>query len=309
MTQVPPPVAAPVCYRHPGRETYVRCVRCDRPICPDCMNEASVGFQCPECVAEGRRTQRPARTAFGGSGVGEEGYVTKTLVALNVLMALLSIASAGGLGQYLGNGLLGGSTKLTLWGAVHGLDIYRYGEGGPVAYTVPAGVADGDFYRLFTAMFLHYGIVHLLLNMWALWIFGRALEAALGPLRFLALYLLAGLGGNVAAYVFSPEAYSAGASTAIYGLFGALFVVLKRLRRDTSSLIPIIVINLIFTFTAAGTISVAGHIGGLVVGTLVAFALAYAPREKRTLLQVAAIGATTLLLAALTVVQTVALNS
>src|SRR5881394_3064355 len=105
MTQ-PPVGAVPVCYRHPKRETYVRCTRCDRPICPDCMNEASVGFQCPECVAEGRRSQRPARTAFGGSAVGAQGYVTKALVGLNVLMALASVAAAGGLMNYLGNGVL-----------------------------------------------------------------------------------------------------------------------------------------------------------------------------------------------------------
>ncbi len=273
------------------------------------MNEASVGFQCPECVADGRRSQRPARTAFGGSAAGEEGYVTKVLIAVNVIMALASIVSAGNVGQFLGNGLFGGVTPLMEWGGVWGLEVWRDQATGAVAYTVPAGVADGEFYRLFTAMFLHYGVLHLLLNMWALWIFGRALEAALGPARFLALYLLAGLGGNVAAYLFQPEALTAGASTAVYGLFGALFVVLKRLRRDTSSLIPIIVINVLFTFVAAGRVSVAGHLGGLLIGTLVALGLAYAPREKRTLLQLSAMGATLLILGALTVVQTIALNS
>src|SRR4029077_16533033 len=95
MTQVPPPSpysapqpVVPVCYRHPRRETYVRCTRCNRPICPECMNEASVGHQCPECVAEGRRTQRAARTAFGGTIAGAQGYVTKTLIAINVLVQL-----------------------------------------------------------------------------------------------------------------------------------------------------------------------------------------------------------------------------
>ena len=83
-----PPTAAPVCYRHPARETWVRCTRCERPICPDCMREASVGHQCPECVAEGRRTQRPARTAFGGGVAGQLGYVTKTLIALNVIVMI-----------------------------------------------------------------------------------------------------------------------------------------------------------------------------------------------------------------------------
>ena len=112
MTDVPP-AGTPVCYRHSGRETYIRCTRCDRPICPDCMREASVGHQCPECVAEGRRTQRQTRTAFGGSTVGRQGYVTIALIVINVLMLLLSLASAknpgnaaagGGLGGLLGGG-------------------------------------------------------------------------------------------------------------------------------------------------------------------------------------------------------------
>ncbi|MGW5667554.1 rhomboid family intramembrane serine protease [Micromonospora sp. NPDC003776] len=278
-TEGPVPTA-PVCYRHPDRATYVRCTRCDRPICPECMREASVGHQCPECVNEGRRTVRPARTAFGGGAAGRQGYVTKTLIALNVLVMLLSIASArsgtavagGGLG-----GLMGGSTPLTEWGAVLGLARFPDNTVG--------GVADGQWYRLVTAMFVHYGVVHLLLNMWALWVLGRTLEAVLGPLRFLALYLIAGLGGNVAAYVFTaPNRFTAGASTAIFGLFAAIFVIMRRLGRDTSSIVPILVINLIFTFTVPG-ISIAGHLGGLVAGALMALVLAYAPRMRRTVFQ------------------------
>src|SRR4029453_5728618 len=94
-TQPPPVGAVPVCYRHPGKETYVRCTRCDRPICPDCMNEASVGHQCPECVAEGRRTQRPARPAFGGSVAGRAGVATRTLIGINVAVMIISVATGG----------------------------------------------------------------------------------------------------------------------------------------------------------------------------------------------------------------------
>jgi len=273
------------------------------------MREASVGHQCPECVSEGRRTQRPVRTAFGGSTAGAHGYVTRALVAINVLMAAASAVSAGGIKAYLGNGLLGGSTPLTERGAVIGAIPMVYRDTGLPAPADPAGVADGEFYRLFTAMFLHYGPLHLLLNMWALWMVGRALESALGPVRFIALYLLAGLGGNVAVYVFSPTSPTVGASTAIFGLFLALFVVLKRLGRDASPLIPVIVINLIFTFTASHVISVAGHIGGLVTGTLVALGMAYAPQEKRTFLQSAAVVATVLILVGFTIAKTVSLNA
>ncbi|MFX0592905.1 rhomboid family intramembrane serine protease [Melissospora conviva] len=294
------PQTVPVCYRHPGRETYVRCTRCDRPICPDCMRDAAVGHQCPECVAEGLRTQRPARTAFGGGAAGRAGYVTKTLIGLNVLMMLLSIASAGGGGIAGGGlgGLMGGQTPLTLWGSVLPYAIY---DG------ALHGVADGEYYRLVTAMFLHYGVLHLLLNMWALWVLGRSLETALGPLRFAALYLVAGLGGNVAAYWLSAEnTTSAGASTAIFGLFAALFVIMRRLGRDTSAVIPILVINLIFTFTVP-SISIAGHLGGMVTGGALALVLAYAPRTRRTLVQSVGIGAIVVLLIALVVARTVAL--
>lgn len=279
MSESPP--TTPACYRHPSRETYIRCTRCDRPICPECMRDASVGHQCPECVAEGRRTQRPARTVFGGGAAGRAGYVTKAIIAVNVVLMLLSIAldsggdaAAGGRGF---GGLLGGSTPLTTWGSVLGLALFP-------DFTVH-GIANGEYYRLITAMFLHYGLIHLLMNMWALWVLGRSLEATLGPVRFLALYLVAGLGGNVAAYVFTaPNSQTAGASTAVFGLFAALFIIMRRLGRDTSSVIPILVINLVFTFAVPG-ISIAGHLGGLVFGAIVALVMAYAPRSRRALVQ------------------------
>ncbi|KIR64281.1 rhomboid family intramembrane serine protease [Micromonospora harpali] len=302
MSESPP--TTPVCYRHPGRETYVRCTRCDRPICPDCMRDASVGHQCPECVDEGRRSVRPARTAFGGGAVGRLGYVTKALIALNVLLMLLSIASdrggdalAGGSGF---GGLMGGSTPLTDWGSVLGQALFPDGS--------VHGIAQGEWYRLVTAMFLHYGIVHLLLNMWALWVLGRSLEANLGPLRFLALYLIAGLGGNVAAYLFSAEnATTAGASTAIFGLFAALIVIERRMGRDISSVLPVLVINLVFTLTVPG-ISIPGHLGGLVTGGAMALVLAYAPRSRRTLFQVAGAAVLLVALLALAVVRTLTLT-
>jgi membrane associated rhomboid family serine protease len=274
------PTTVPVCYRHPARETYVRCTRCDRPICPDCMNAASVGHQCPECVAEGRRSQRPVRTAFGGSVAGRGGVVTKTLIGINVAVMVASIV-LGGAGAVAGGGwggLLGTDTSLTNALAVLGNAPYTLN--GPVH-----GIAAGEWYRLFTAMFVHYGVLHLLLNMYALWILGRDLERTLGPLRFAGLYLLAGLGGNVAAYLFSaPNASTAGASTAVFGLMAAIFVILKRLKLSVAPILPVIVINVIFTFAVAN-ISVAGHLGGLAVGGIVAGILAYAPAARRNLYQ------------------------
>jgi membrane associated rhomboid family serine protease len=245
------------------------------------MNAASVGHQCPECVAEGRRTQRPARTAFGGSVAGRDGSVTRVLIGINVLAMVISVITGGATAVAGGGwgGLLGQSTPLTDWGSVIGYATY-----GPYETEVH-GVAAGEWYRLITAMFLHYGVLHLLMNMYALWILGRELEARLGRLRFAALYLLAGLGGNVAAYLFSaPYAATAGASTAVFGIMAATFVVLKRLNLSVAPILPIIVINVLFTFVVAN-ISVAGHLGGLAVGAIVAAILAYAPRRHRNLVQ------------------------
>ncbi|MBM0275871.1 rhomboid family intramembrane serine protease [Micromonospora tarensis] len=298
MSESPP--TTPVCYRHPGRETYVRCTRCDRPICPDCMREASVGHQCPECVNEGRRSVRPARTAFGGGTAGRHGYVTKALIAVNALLLLLSIASARGGDAAVGGsgfgGLMGGSTPLTEWGAVLGRAY--------LSDLTLGGIAEGQWYRLVTAMFLHYGVIHLLLNMWALWVLGRSLEANLGRVRFAALYLIAGLGGNVAAYLFSdPRAATVGASTAVFGLFAALIIIERKLGRDISRIIPILVINLVFTLAVPG-ISIPGHLGGLVVGALMALVLAYAPRGRRTLVQAAGGAIILLVLLVLVLVRT-----
>jgi membrane associated rhomboid family serine protease len=268
------------------------------------MHEASVGHQCPECVAEGRRTSRPARTAFGGSQAGAHGYVTITLIAINVFMAIVAVISARSASALGGGGFAGafGSvTPLHEWGALipQKAPLVDPSDNHIVGYVY--GVAYGDYYRLFTSMFLHYGLLHLLMNMWALWVLGRVLEAVLGPARFLALYLLSGLGGGVAVCLFgSQEAPTAGASGAIFGLFGALIIVLRRLRRSVAGIVPILVINLIFTFSFSQVISVAGHLGGLIMGAIVAAGLAYAPRSARTAVQVGTIVGTSLVLAVLT---------
>jgi membrane associated rhomboid family serine protease len=299
------PQTVPVCYRHPTRETYVRCTRCERPICPDCMTEASVGHQCPECVAQGRRDTRPALTAFGGSGAGRAGYATKALIAINVVVMLIS-AATGGIGALIGGGwggLLGGATALTDAGSV--LGYAPYSDLDPVVH----GIAAGEWWRLLTAMFLHYGLLHLAMNMYALWALGRNLEQALGPVRFVGLYLLAGLGGNVAAYLFTePYAATAGASTAVFGLFAAIFVLMRRLGQSTAQIVPMIVINVVFTLTVPN-ISVAGHLGGLVIGGVVAAVLAYAPPGRRTLVQAIGAGAVFAVLVVLAIGRTVMILS
>jgi membrane associated rhomboid family serine protease len=308
MTQSLPGALA--CYRHPARETYVRCNRCGRPICPDCMRTASVGHQCPECVAEGRRTSRPVRTAFGGSGVGANGYATFSLIGINVFVMVVALLSSGRANALAGGGmggLLGGLTPLHYWGALVSLPTSFTDNQGNVVASVN-GVAGGDYYRLLTSMFIHFGLLHLLLNMWALYVLGRPIEAALGPLRFLALYLTAGFGGSVAVYWLTNHSPTAGASGAIFGLFSALIVVLRKLGRSASSVIPILIVNLVITFGVPG-ISIAGHLGGLVTGGLAAAGLAYAPQKNRTLIQAGVIIAILLLLGMLTLARTVLLSS
>jgi membrane associated rhomboid family serine protease len=291
------------------------------------MNNAVVGQHCPECAREGRRTQRSARTVFGGTLAGQHGHVTITLIGINVGVAVLA-AIIGGSQAVAGGawgGLLGGSTPLHYWGAmvagVPGETISYVDNDGQVLGSA-AGVVNGDYYRLLTSMFLHYGIFHLLLNMWALWVVGGVLEPLLGRIRFLALYLISGLGGSVAVYLTAGmnvelfgnrplfgevESLTAGASGAVFGLFGAFYVVLRRLRRDTSGITVILVINLIFTFTVSG-ISVAGHLGGLVTGALAAVGLAYAPRQQRTAIQIATVGGIAVLLIVLTLIRTASLQ-
>jgi membrane associated rhomboid family serine protease len=144
-------------------------------------------------------------------------------------------------------------------------------------------VADGDLYRLVTSAFMHYGLAHLVFNMYALYVIGPALERWLGRTRYLGLYLLSALGGSVLVYLLSPlNAATAGASGAIFGLFGAAFVVGKRLNVNVQWVVGLIVLNLAFTFVIPALggqqISWQGHIGGLLTGSAVAAVYAYAHR-------------------------------
>jgi membrane associated rhomboid family serine protease len=280
------PAAAPTCYRHPGRETYVRCTRCDRYICPDCMRDAAVGHQCVECVREGNRSVRAPRTIFGGA-VSATPVVTYTLIAINVLAYLAEI----------------GSEQIVNDFAMLGVAADQYG------LIYPGGVADGEWYRLITAAFLHsppqasFGIGHILFNMWALWVVGPQLEQVLGRWRFTALYLLSALGGSVLLYLVDPSGAAVGASGAIFGLFGAFFVIAKRLRAPMGGIVFLLGLNLVITFAVPG-ISWEGHIGGLVVGAALAAAFAYAPEARRGAVHVAAAAATLALLAMLVIYQT-----
>ncbi len=271
--------AAPHCYRHTDRETYISCQRCGRPICPQCMNQASVGFQCPECVATARASTPRPRTVYGGAVRPGDNVVTLVLIGLNLALFLLVQATGGG-----GSPLL---RELVLF---------------------PGAVAGGEWWRLFTTMFAHLQLLHLFFNMFALWIFGPQLEQMLGRFRFAALYLLSGLVGSIAVYWLSdPAVPTLGASGAVFGLLGAALVVSVRRGYDVTWLLGLLGINLVFTFVVPN-ISWQGHLGGFVGGLALGAALAWAPRRQRTLVHVVAFVAVLALCVLLIAVRTAQLT-
>lgn len=260
-----PPV--PVCYRHPGRQTYVSCVRCGRPACPECLRPAAVGHQCVECIRDGSRAARAPTGRFGGAVV-TTARVTWCLIGLNIVLYLIQLAHPN-----LGNDweMLGGAVV----------------PGGQVV-----GVAFGQWYRMITSAFLpgtgNLGILDILFNMWALFVVGPALERVLGAARFLVVYLVSAIGGSVLFYILVPPNQPAlGASGAIFGLFGAWFVLARRLGLDSRQVVLLIVLNLGIGF-AVPYIAWQAHVGGLITGGLLTAAYAYAPQKNRTLIQVLA---------------------
>jgi membrane associated rhomboid family serine protease len=234
------------------------------------MRSASVGQQCVDCIREGGRSTRAARTVFGGRPA-TGAVVTWVIVGINVLVLLVEL----------------GSSKV-----ITDLELFGYAAVSP---TGPLqGVAAGQWYRLVTAAFLApgtsgIGFMDILFNMWALIYVGPALEKMLGHSRYLVLYLLSAVGGSVLYYwMAASNAPAAGASGAIFGLFGAWFVVSKRLRLDTRGILTLIAINLAFSLIYRSSIAWQDHIGGLVTGALVTAAFVYAPRKNRMIIQVGA---------------------
>jgi membrane associated rhomboid family serine protease len=237
--------AMAVCYRHPDRETGLSCSDCGRPICTDCMTIAPVGIRCPEHAGGNARTpgERVARSAPRALQNLRGAYVTRALVVANVFIYLITVAQGAGLNSPGGKLF----DKWLLFGPY---------------------VADGQWWRLITSAFLHASILHIALNMLALWWLGSMVEQLLGHLRYLALYFAAGLAGAAGALLATPLQPTVGASGAIYGILGALLI-LEWLQTGTFAgpALTLIVINLAFSFTASG-ISWGGHVGGLVAGIL-----------------------------------------
>jgi membrane associated rhomboid family serine protease len=279
----------PTCYRHPDRETYIRCQRCGRYICPDCMRQAAVGFQCPECVAEGAATVRQPRTVYGGHVAAHSDVVTKTLIGINLAVFVIILLTGGVSSAVL--------SRLAMIGDVG----YIEGIG------ASGGVADGAVWRLLTSVFVHVEPLHLAFNMIALWIFGPTLESLLGRLRYLLLYLLCGLAGSVAVYLLTPPlAATVGASGAVFGLLGAMLVVSIKRGYDVRGLLGLLAINAVFSLIGAG-ISWQGHLGGFLAGLVLGAGIAYAPTERRSAVQGAVFAGLLVLCVLLVVVRTIML--
>ncbi|QEU93094.1 rhomboid family intramembrane serine protease [Streptomyces kanamyceticus] len=279
--------ALPGCYRHPDRETGITCTRCERPICPECMISASVGFHCPECVRDGSGTghaptANQPRTVAGGAVTADPRLFTKVLVGINLALFVVQLAAGDSF-----------TDRFDLLGRAYVPEL------GSVE-----GVAEGQWYRLVTAMFLHSSYMHIAFNMLSLWWIGGPLEAALGRARYLALYAASGIAGSALTYLIAePNQPSLGASGAIFGLFGATAILMRRLNYDMRPVIALLVLNLIFTF-GWSNIAWQAHIGGLVGGVVVGYAMVHAPRERRNLIQYGSVALIVLVSLVMVVVRT-----
>src|SRR5437588_6034877 len=250
--------AEQTCYRHPDRVTGLSCSECGRPICTECMTMAPVGLRCPEHSGKPQGVQRVTRGVQRAAFEGGAAKVTRTLIGINVGVYVAELATGGGV-----NGT--GSQIYEKGVLIAGRAVDSHGH--------LIGVAHGEWWRLITAAFLHYGPFHLLTNMLALYWFGSLLEQRIGSGRFLMLYLVSGLAGSAGALVWSPLVPTVGASGAIFGILGA-GLVLERQRDYVfgGSALGIIVINFILTFSIS-SISKGGHIGGLIGGVVCALGL------------------------------------
>ena len=245
------------CYRHPDRPSFVLCQRCGRTVCPECQTLAPVGVICPECIresnAKAKAAQRPsARTRLRRLGQDQRPLVTYAIIGVSAVLWLIQQVT----GDWL-TGIL----------VYHG--IYSHVSGGAF-----------EPWRMLTSAFAHSTVFHLAFNMLTLWIFGRTLEQVYGHLRFAALYVVSALGGSLAIALVAPNTTVLGASGAVFGLFGAYFVVMRQARMNTMSLIVLIGINVVMGFVIPG-IAWQAHLGGLVTGALCSWLFLWESKSEK----------------------------
>lgn len=271
------------CYRHPDRQSFVLCQRCLRTICPECQTQAPVGVICPECMAAERKNRTPAQKraqrrwgsrSAGSLTVARSGkpIVTYALLAVTSFLGLLQLIP--GVGPQITNALLFAAP-------------YLYPSIFPVGF---------EPWRLLTTVFVHGGFIHLALNMLALWMLGQALEPMLGRARYLALYLISGLGGSVMVAVLAPLTPTVGASGAIFGLMAALLIIGRHIGANVTGILIILGINFAIGFVFGG-IAWQAHLGGAIVGAAVAFLYTRTRRREQRTWQILLLGAVVLILA------------
>jgi len=251
------------CYRHPDRQSFILCQRCGRTICTQCQTPAAVGVHCPECVREQQARFTETRRTVGPSGLTVarrrfamvDQKATVVIVAVSVIVWLLQQVTAP--------------------------------LGAPVTRALdfaPSLLATQPW-RLITTMFVHGSILHILFNMYAVWIFGRMLEGMLGTWRFVALYFLSGLFGSVAVAVLAPQTSVIGASGAIFGLFAAFFVIQRSLGGNAVQLLVIMGLNLAIGFILPN-VAWQAHVGGIIGGFLTGYVLTMTRNVRRRNLQI-----------------------
>jgi membrane associated rhomboid family serine protease len=252
---MPEPPSSPqtpeVCFHHHDRETGRHCTRCGRPACAECLRQASVGSQCWECIKAARP---PTRERVRRSLAARPLAATQALIAANVVMFLYT------------NGINGTTSNPKL---------VRYGE-------VTVFVAHGEWWRLLTSGFIHFGIAHIAFNMLALYVIGLVLEPAVGAWRFLAIYFASLLAGSLGAMLLEgPRVLGGGASGAVFGVGAAATVLMARrgVRFWDTGFGPLLLINLVFGLFIAG-ISIGAHLGGLVGGAIIAFAMVQTSKSR-----------------------------
>jgi membrane associated rhomboid family serine protease len=242
------------CYRHPSEETGVSCSSCGRPICTECMTATNVGMRCPECSKQ----KTKVRTA--ASFAPARPQVTFVLVAVNILVFFAQVLTGE-------NGADSGEV---------------YNEGALRGYEVHL---DGEWWRMLTAGFLHADPMHIIFNMIGVYFLGQLLEPALGSVRFAAVYFASLLAGSFGALLLDPDVPVIGASGAVFGLLGAAFIIMRQRGVDPMQTFigPILILNIVITFAFSGTISVGGHIGGLIGGGLCALVIGISEQRRSQL--------------------------
>lgn len=240
-----------VCYRHPDQRAAVGCQRCDRPIGPECMQPASVGFHCPECVRQGGQRVYRARDLDAGR------QVTFTLLGINALLFILQMGTGGGFVQ-VGQGVTREGVLFGPW------------------------VADGEWWRVLTSGFLHGSVPHILFNSWALWIFGPLVERMFGARRMVGIYLAGLFGGSAAVLLFNFGAPTLGASAAVLGLGGAIVAGMTAQGQSlrSNNLVGILLINLLLPLLLPA-ISFWGHLGGILGGFAAGYLVAIAIQRRQ----------------------------